>query len=865
MFDSKELSDALRQLSHSIQELELELVLGEVFFAYPALQSYVILPRVGDEMGTLTIATTSSGASTRKSGVRGGDHYMPGTSVLLARTKVPTGIKLQNFSDVYIGFIVGKAPPRPLDSIEGYPLNTINNPDLDYFKQMLTDAYTSSDEVPDASIDVSFGIPTDTFAGDFSKVGSLLNFISIGAIHSTLGASPGARIDCFGFYDKVRLTAQAFEQYGDGCESGYYPDKDSIAFYTQQAYTQSEGLGAIGVPPFVVDDDGALQPTAADAQLPIFRQRELAGKIAEGDWETFTDPEISRGASTETTVQTVAQRGRLSIRKYYDGRYEVRSNNQINLVKSAYIPVPALYKKQDKAAFALADLQGQSYESQHSADFKGFYDVFGAAIENEEFEWDTENYYNARIRARHEYWALHSKADINETYSGIDIVNEPKTLAELSATKSQYDEPPYAELANPSTGGTDRVYALESCIRQMPDGTIIIADGHGSELRMYRGKVTLTSAADMEIRPGRDLVEMTPRNRILNTGKDLYIQSAEEGVHVKAERDLNILSGNSGQGVMTIESRATADDVTEEDARALRKGIVIKSPSVLGIRAQHSYFGITEANPSTQGGFKRSGSGSITIDSCSGILGLMGMSAYLQFDSSITANADDAVLALEGARLGLFARQVHMGTGYLLVNRPDVGSMQLSQLAIDGIQTIQADIGTSRPLISFGGPLSVDGDLYIAKSVIANLVGAVSGYFNNAASESGVKGANRAPSINVPEVETDKFGHASEAFEEGASPEVTGLDDEKLHYALFKYPGKKLLKTEEWKILATKWQLMLNNGGMGETWVEKPVTDADNNKTYIYPGAEYWNGGSSPYLLGLAGEKPLSEYIINKR
>ena len=273
MISTKELSDALRQLSKSTGAMELELVTGEVMVAYPALCTYAVIPRGGLSTGDLTVAVSMGGGSGGRTGSHGGDSYLPGTTVLMARVRYPgDGIKVQQYSKIFAGYILGRAPESPPDSPEGFPSFNVSGNDVDYYTQKLTDAYTEYQKIPQASQDMSFGVPGDVLAGDWIKSGSLQNYFMLGAMHAAMGGSPLAKIECFGLLDKVRMVAESLEQENAMMEQGHYPDRDAMEFYMRRALTFAEGLGAAGgAAPFKEGDNGFEK--AETDQTGIFRHR----------------------------------------------------------------------------------------------------------------------------------------------------------------------------------------------------------------------------------------------------------------------------------------------------------------------------------------------------------------------------------------------------------------------------------------------------------------------------------------------------------------------------------------------------------------------------------------------------------------
>lgn len=849
-----------RKLQSDTSGAELTVELGEVYFAYPALNTYAVLPRSGDRTGSLVIASAAYEGSSRRSGVNCGASYVPGTPVLYCRTSSPVNLEVGPYRAVYPGFLLGAAPGIPLSSPDGYAPQPLHSDLLDYFTERLSDAWNELLPVADAMVDMSYGTPTDVFGGDFSKVGSLQNFLSLGSIRASIGSSPFARIDCFSFYDKVRITAATMEEEGPMHAGGHYPDKDSLAYYTRHAFSNSEGLGAYAASPMQAGDDGRLE-LAADDQLGIFRHRVLGGRIADGEWETISDPEVDAGnISTSGTVAGNAQIGRLSIRKHFDGTYQLRAARQIDLIRSLYIPVPAVIKAQDKAAFALPDAESTSSRSQLETELFGFYDAFAGALEHDTFAADSEAFYNRRLRGRGDYWKLYSEEDLSAKL-GIDLTTVPVTLDSLTPTRSQYDEPTSVTLTDPVTEEEQKFYAVESCIRQMPDGAVIITDGHGSEIRMYRGKIAISAAADIEIRPGRDLIEMTPRNRIMNASREIMIHSGEESVRIKAEKDLKMLAGNSGSGVMVLESRATGDDPEPEDARSLQKGIVIKSASALGVVAEHMYIGVRSTETAPGPGRARNGAGTILIDAAGGALGLLGARGWIDFPTGLTMVSDGSLLSLQGGTVGV-AGNMRLAGG-LRMSRAAVGTVSVPEFNSSGLSDKSLGLSTAKPLLEVNGQIKADGAIQSSSSIRGLSILGSTGAFGNAADDSGLKSSVPAPNVEIPEIDVSSYIRGADGMT-AADPEVTGIYDESVKYAAFRYPDKKGYQTDSWVLLAMRWQLMLQAGGAGETWSETAVQDADGNDTYIYPG-DYWADKSKPLLMGVNGASALTEYITNAR
>jgi len=843
-------------------QLGMDVVLGEVYYAHPSLNTYVVKITAGDKTEQVVLAVSSSVDSTRRSGVRGGTAYMPGTKVLIALTKYPLpGIGLQQYSRVSFGFIIGSAPLAAENAAQGFRPIALHGNQLTWFTETLTNAFIATQTKPVSVVDASAGVPTDVLAGDYTRAGTLQNFLSIGSIRSSIGGSPMARVDCFGLYDKVRITAAIMEQCSHTLEAGHYPDKDSVAFYDWRAMTESEGLGAVTGAPFQVVSEtaGDVWEPLDPEQMGVFRHRKLEGKVADGEWEILADPEVDTGVSTKSTQSDVPQPGRLSIRKRYDGSFELRAANRIDLVRSLYIPVPSRLQPEDATSFAKADADSKSYRDNTGATLGSFYDAFSAAYGYDEFDYNALQYDNRRMRARTDTWKVYSRTEL-ETKFGVSLADGASKLEALEPTEPLYPDPPYVELDAPVTEETQKLSAVESCIRQLPDGAVVISDGSGGEIRMHRGRITITCAGDIEIRPGRDLIEMTPRNRVLNVGQDLYIQSAKGSVNLKAETDLKMLAGNSGSGTLVLESRS--DRQEPESGESIPHGIVIKSKTSLGILAANMYMGLRSAEAAPKGGLSRSGSGSITVDACSGTLALMGSDLYARIDDSMALAVGSALVGLAGGSLGMAVSSVGLTTGVITLSAPDTTAVDAAELGPDGMTSEQVNLASGTPTVLLRGNMMVDGQI-LAQGLIAQDITAGSGSFGNAAWDSGLSGGQGPGAMDIPDVSIGGYMGPSDSFAAAADPDDNDLYDEAMLWSSLVYPDAAGYKASNARILAARWQIMMKNANAGDVWAENPVERPDGSgDTWIWPG-EAWAGESSPYMLGLHGLVTLTQYITN--
>lgn len=98
-------------------------------------------------------------------------------------------------------------------------------------------------------------------------------------------------------------------------------------------------------------------------------------------------------------------------------------------------------------------------------------------------------------------------------------------------------------------------FAGEAGIYVGDDGSIVLRDAWGSAIVMAGGHVEIQPAGDLFLRPGRSLNAWAGRDFNLRARRHVELACSTGGVRLKAERDLQILAGNSGEGALLLESR----------------------------------------------------------------------------------------------------------------------------------------------------------------------------------------------------------------------------------------------------------------------------------------------------------------------
>jgi hypothetical protein len=482
-----------------------------------------------------------------------------------------------------------------------------------------------------------------------------------------------------------------------------------------------------------------------------------------------------------------------------------------------------------------------------------------------------ENARQRRMRARTGYWRLFTREDI-DTALGCSIADSQSKLEALDEALQEYAAPPLVFVEDKTTGIEHRLAALESFIRQLPDGSIVISDGYGGEIRMRRGVVEIGAAVDIRLRPGRDLIEMVPRTRVMNVGGNIQIQSAKESVSLKAEKNLTCLSGQGEDGgVRLLENRSERDADAESwkeglaEGKPIGQGIIVRSRKSLAVLGTDMYFGVQDSEDTSADGLRRTKAGSFVIDGCGGVLSLLGKQVMVQGSSGVTLVASDgsagAALAVSTGGIQGVGNSFSVGVSTFAVGSPQPFTTRI--LDASGMQERRITLPSGDVTMSVGGNIAATGEMQVGGGVSASSVRGTTGRFGNASGDSGLSGVAAAPRVRAPTISVRAIEAATEAFGQNADPANNPLyTGAVLNGTAFSYISSEGLNVSPSSLVwaALRWQSMLQESE--QFWEERPVTDANGNASYVYPGAEAWQSAQVQYTPD-DGKSMLSGYIIN--
>jgi hypothetical protein len=893
----------------------IEFAIGRIKVAIPQTSAYLVdvLGYGPDEF-----ATEVTTGSARLGGHSSGECYLPGTYVLVC---IP-----QNRSDINQAtpdvpkLILGALSPYTLQVLEdttGVDIDPEDQPadperprhfatefDPDnpasFNNNKLWELLINNDTLQILNQDRNKGRPLDVNPGDWYKTNSLNGFIYLSDFIVGLGATGRTNLRFYATEELAELTSHNLAIDSESYFWQAWHRAEQVLIMENTAFSILEGMGALEGTPFESaedeDNEFKLALLVAD-QTGFFRQQDLKGGQVEGEWNTI------KTTPGNTSIQTseygeITYPGLLSEMKRMDGIYRLRAAQEIKLEKTHLITVPQAtadirthVRPEPEETDGEAPEEPDSVEEQFglSQNEKG---IVEPLIHDLMADYQEQELFFEGLRKEGDLWFFPTKAQIEEAIGGA----EPIPLPPLNPQQPEYtaiqdtpqDPEPAVSTEDIETydGKQQTLFKNSSVFLMQEDGGLVIGDGYGAEIRMNRGKVTIASAGDIYLQPGRDLVELTPGNRIMKVGDRVEITSTRDSIAIKAEDNLHMLSGNSGAGGSTvIENKAAPVPLTEVTQQQLERGqpvgsgIMLKSEGA-GISMLGSYIyggGLSSTNSENGVNSERTHC-DMMFNSGSGTIFMSGAAMSMLMRNTLA-------LGLQRSPTGIFVNGSSIFTvsnGAQYISAPQVsftksaGSVTIPELTASGVNTRPLTLPSASPNViiegaaKIGSSLEVGGAVGVAQSVGANLgcnptpLPALSRINVDIPDSSnivrlGVSGAHQRAE-NMLGTLINQFGIATEYGQR-----IMGL--------YFPNSGTEgdptVYRAANFSLLSTRWQDQLSSFG---EWVEKGVSNAIlENDSLPYPGREAYSNDNKPFKTlskfddrtVLPDNRTLNEYKVN--
>ena len=774
------INKALEGIGGLFSDNKISTYIGVVTYAFPWLNLYVVRP-IADGVRAHTLELVSGPDSTSVGGAVFST-YSIGSSVIVCTDTDNHG------SMSLTGYIIGPASTADNEE-DNYPDHYVAP--TAGLRSLLSDIFNTIYTIGGSlyvKAKKKFLQPNDLLCGDTSIIGSPGNGISVLKHITRIHCGRGCFIELDSIMSRIRIVTEKMEYIGPLKSYQDMSGRGSLLECKQTAVSYEEGTLGLD------DTDSKLSP--------VFRLKEVSGDVTTGWGTSISVPDINTGKSDDVYSSKVR----------YDGAVTMESAKGFEIKKTLNIVTP--YLKTDPSGFSTIIKEVEDFP-----DLVNNYSKDDAdALENKSLTM-TED---AEARLASEF----PRVSINSDTWGLSPDVRTDTLKEalesprelnLIGKSQQYDLPDTITLEDPHTGKKYTYFKSESGFRQDPDGSLVLYDGYGSEIRMSRGNIIISSAADVTVRPGRDFHVMAGRHSATVAQEHVILHSSSKDVSIKGNKNVSLLSGINKDGKTIIDNRGA--------------GVLTRSLTRASMVAPDIFAGSIPESSGSVPGIASKGSGKVVIG---------GGSSTVVTGTTISLYGEyiDTIAHKEG-----HVSWISMDTNRIVsISNSTYISGETYIGHISG--TLQTQIGNVNLT---AGNQNKKSYLYVqagldacyginCRQVWAEQILGVRMYAGNASRESGIKS-----NVNKPSIQGD-----SPIMTQSNTPQVLyggPWSDEFNLSVSFKYPSSAELNIEgeSYTIPGMLWQKYLKDG---KVWSEDPIHDiADtSNTSMVYPGYEAWQG-----------------------
>jgi hypothetical protein len=529
---------------------------GRVILAYPYIHCYKL--QLSGRQGT-TIATALSRGSHSPIGVQSSDVIPTNSNVLVWYPKGAT-----------LAYIIAVIPSpttddafNPSDFIQAGGNSGVKK--VEAYRNIPKAAALGHGWVPQ-----SCGRPMDGLNGEYVRMSETGIGLLIDSFQTYLRVNEacGLWLNYFDSHAKLSALSLHIMSY---CEHIFQQNDEGELFALKGYATypwEAAGMYSFGTEGSKTNPEEQVQldkefPFASEdlkdfAQVPVYRMTDYTGYLGQGFNRTIIKPAKQSGPRLMT--DTDKDTGLFQQLMALDGAYSVKSAKQITIAKYPLIPNPRRVRQ-------VEDALGDDLENQNDYKFSG---QFGEGQEHKVRDWEdaaVSDFPNLvrpsgilDLLTHHFNW----KSTHPFQYHTKDYVypEEGETNSALNSVKFYRGSMNSAYVTvYPVTLRIDdrfqdvNYYDTASLISLTEDGSIVLADGYGSQILLTGGQIRLEAGGDVMLMSGSRVVTLA-NEAIVRAKNNIDISSSDRDVRIKAENNMQLLAGNSGIGGMLIESRS---------------------------------------------------------------------------------------------------------------------------------------------------------------------------------------------------------------------------------------------------------------------------------------------------------------------
>ena len=805
---------------------------GKVLLAMPYIHCYKI--QMSGRNG-ICIATSCSKHSYNPIGVMSGEVIPPNSNVLVWKPR-----------NSIIAYILGVIPNSNLD--DKYNLSddiqqggNSSPKKVEAYRNIVKTSYNSLGWVSQSS-----GRPMDGTLNEYVRMSETGIGLLIDSFQAYLRVNEacGLWLNYFDNYAKLSglaLDIQSYcehniQRYDEGenfCLRGHiiYPWEATGMYEPDVSFTKQNDLESVQLDkqfPFAAEE-----PTHID-QTPLYRLTDYTGYIGQGFNRTLIKPAKETGARRLSTAEAEKDTGLFQELLALDGSYSVRSAKQITFAKYPLIPNP-------RRKNIVEDANGDDLEANNYR-FSG---IYGGGDEHKVRDWSSNaadvvpNMLRASgaldMLVHHYNWkSTHPFFYHKEDYTYPEEGDTDSTLNSIKFYRGTMQES-YKFIA-PTQLRIDSRYKdvnyfnTASFITMAEDGSVVIADGYGSQITLGGGQIRLEAGGDVLLMSGSRVVTLA-RESIIRAKDSVDISSSDKDVRIKAEVNMQLLAGNAGYGGMLLESKGQggaqlySNNIGED---VVGSGITFLTKSGnLNMLSKGTYIrtGVEEGNAE--------GTGDLVIDCANG------RSNFVNYSRGVAFFNSDGI-----------------GVWHKPVGQNEVDIQYSNYLGpvfskIRGPLVIEKDV-----CIVDNGHLGVAKSIYCAENIYAvKQLGAKGGILGGIVNTDSEKFSNDVDSFITDFKDfSDKItdlgpriirGYYTDWYWQDSYPGNTNLLENQIGFSYRdKSPKTNSVygyDPQRFFLIEGRWQQLGRMGlvDKGTTWTEKPVS-YQGNELYPWPGKKNW-------------------------
>lgn len=511
---------------------------------------------------------------------------------------------------------------------------------------------------------VPLGSYADSYAGDTLITDTTGGGLFVGRSQLLLQQGSAAQLRITGFDNKVSVMGQKLQTLSLTTVQQINPNinKKLIAANINQRFGARADTPALKI-------DNQRITTKEASMKPFYRYQQLDGAVINGHSQSILIQNPDTQLITDVPQQVIPVQ---QYRVDYNGAVSQQSSRSIRQIKTPNIlSIMQGYVAPTDAQATRPTMQ----QPQASVNIA----LYLAAYYQNIFNINSQQYPSQLVEV-----ASQQQLCLNKT--GIPGLSAYQP--EYQDAYQSFAQPAQVSLTDKQNQTTTKYKNTISFINQQDDGSIILKDGWGSQIRMHGGNIYISSALDTFIRPGRDCISITPRLHQIEANGALTI-SSKESIRVGSQRDICLSSGISGQTAKTvIQNRSSSD-------KKAGAGVVVRSNGDLSVTSSNDlYIGLNDkTTKNAQDKVTRNTTGKLFIDG--------GMQACLLADDIKLLSTTNLDLIGATSRLTLNTGSYWISSAIFCDS-----SLTMKPVSLNSIQCLdkkfEAKGATSRPISTQG-------------------------------------------------------------------------------------------------------------------------------------------------------------------